>query len=209
MKKNNFFSIALVVCLFSTDVLAQPGSCTETLNFNWLNSSGTGAVWPITNGESSITRNYAVMGVSATVAVDVTLSNPDKNNIDFSNCGTAGNHFYTATNADPNAAQDCGPGTDGQFSYGYDYLTFGITSANSNEKVSITFNFSYPTRISDFSIWDIDFQGSSSGTAGSWQDEVDVSAKFIGTPVNISAYNIGSAVTVTGNGTTALNVLSL
>jgi hypothetical protein len=187
-------------------VAAQPTNCTETLDFTWKDASANGFVWPISNGESSVSRTYSKTGVNGTETIRVILSNPNGKNIDFSNCGTDGNHFYTATYADPNGTQDCGPGTDGQFSYGPGYLTFGMTSDNSNDYVSITFIFSYPVKISNLDLWDIDYQGGNG--KGSWEDEIDISATYANMPVSVTASSIGSSVIVSGNNTTALNIRS-
>jgi hypothetical protein len=196
----------LFLSISSTSLFSQV-SCTETLQFNWKNAAGVGFDWPITNGQPSVMRTYTKTGVHGTATVRAVLENLDGQNIDFSNCGTNGNHFYTATHNDPNAATDCGPGVDGQFSYGPDYLTMGMTSRNSNDKISITFIFNYPSRISDFDIWDIDYQGGNG--KGSWEDEMDISAKFVNMPVAVRATSVGSAVIVTGNNTTAMNIRSL
>jgi hypothetical protein len=207
MKYFYVFAIFGVLIFTALAGLSQPSTCTETLDFNWKNAAGSGFVWPITNGETSVSRTYSKTGINGTETVRVILSNPNGKNIDFSNCGTDGNHFYTATTADPNGTQDCGAGADGQFSYGPDYLTLGMTSDNSNDKVSLTFIFSYPVRISSFDIWDIDYQGGSG--AGSWEDELDISAFYVNTPVAVSATSVGSAVIVNGNNTTALSIRSL
>lgn len=198
--------LILFFTLFSASLFAQV-SCTETLQFNWKNAAGVGFDWPITNGQTSVMRTYTKTGTHGTATVRAVLTNTDHQNIDLSNCGTNGNHFYTATYNDPNATTDCGPGPDGQFSYGPDYLTMGMTSANSNQKISITFLFNYPCRISDFDIWDIDYQGG--GGPGSWEDEIDIQASFVNTPVAVRATSVGSAVIVTGNNTTAMNIRSL
>ena len=183
--------------------------CDEPYQFRWFDGAN-GAQWPITNGESNLTRVYPVTGSLGTYNVSVTLTNDNGQNIDFSNCGTAGNHFYTATCNDPDAGADCDndPFTnDGQFTYDCDYLTFGITSNNSDESVSITYDFEIPSNICDFQIGDIDYQGSGAGNLGSWQDEIDIVADSMGVPVQLTA-EAGSAVNVNGNATNNLNLLS-
>ena len=191
------------------DIACTPvcdAGCDNSYRFNWFDGSA-GQQWAITNGEVSLTRNYTITGGSGDVDVDVTLTNTDGQNIDFSNCGTAGNHFYSATCDDPNATTDCDgdPGTsDGQFSYGCDYLTFGITSNNSAETTSFTFDFEFPTRICELVIGDIDFQ-SDGGNEGSWQDEIDIVADNNSAPISISVV-YGGAVIVTNNNTANVNV---
>jgi hypothetical protein len=197
----------LISFIFISSTVKSQVTCGETFVFGWKNAANNGFVWPITNGEASITKTYTKVGVSGVAVVKVTLDNPDGKNIDFSNCGTNGNHFYTSTHSDPNASYNCGPGPDGQYSFGPDYLTLGMTSATSNDKVSITFVFETPCRITDFDIWDIDYQGG--GNAGSWEDEMDIKASFAGTPVIVKSTAAGSAVIVSGNNTTAMNIRSL
>jgi len=183
--------------------------CDEPYQFSWFDGT-EGAQWPIMNGESSLTRVYPITGSVGTYNVSVTLTNDDGQNIDFSNCGTAGNHFYTATCNDPDAGADCDNDpntTDGQFTYDCDYLTFGITSNNSDESVSITYDFEFPSKICDFQIGDIDYQGTAAGDVGSWQDEIDIVADSSGVPVAIVAV-VGTAVNVNNNGSTNLNLVS-
>jgi len=200
------FQQSEVICV---EVVECNVECADPYRFDWF--SGTdGAVWAITNGETSLTRVYQIDGAQGSYDVRVTLDNPDSQNIDFSNCGTAGNHFYTATCNDPNATDDCDGDpnvADGQFSYDCDYLTFGITSDNSDQYTSITYDFEVPTVICNFEIGDIDFQGSGAGNLGSWQDEVDVTANLNGVPVAINAV-VGSAVSANNNNTVNLNLLS-
>ena len=184
--------------------------CPNPYRFDWFNGTD-GAVWPITNGEAELTRTYTVSGDQGDYDVNVTISNPDGQNIDFTNCGTAGNHFYTATCNDPGAGVDCDGDpntTDGQFSYGCDYLTFGITSDNSDQSVSITYEFPYASQVCNFEIGDIDYQGSGAGDLGSWQDEVHITADSLGVPVSIYA-TAGESVKVNNNDTPDLNVVSL
>lgn len=184
--------------------------CSTPYLFSWESDSGIGNTWEITNGASSVIRVYTISGALGAYNVSVTLSNPDGQNIDLSNCGTAGNHFYTATCNDPNATVDCDgdPGVaDGQFSYGCDFLTFGITSDNSNQTTSITYDFEYPSQICNLQIGDIDYQGSGSAALESWQDEIDVVASNNGIPVAINAI-VGSSVNVFNNNTHNLNLVS-
>ncbi len=195
--------IADPTCIANCDI-----GCDEVYAFDWWNGSA-GQQWGITNGQASLTRNYTLTGASGNINVDVTLDNSDGQNIDFANCGTAGNHFYSATCDDPSAGADCDgdPGTvDGQFSYGCDFLTFGITSNNSSEQTSYTFNFQYPTRICQLTIGDIDAAGNGSNLE-SWQDEIDFSADSIGTGVDINVVN-GGASTVLNNNTSSPNILA-
>ena len=183
--------------------------CEEVYRFNWFDGVD-GFQWPITNGESSLTRTYTLTGAAGDVEVDITIDNSDGQNIDFANCGTTGNHFYSATCDDPNSSVDCDGDpltTDGQFSYGCDFLTFGITSENSSQQTSFTFDFQYPTRICDLLIGDIDYQGDDA-TYGSWQDEIDIVASNGATPIAINVIS-GSEVIVTNNITPNVNIASV
>jgi len=183
--------------------------CDNMYSFEWFDGTN-GNKWEITNGESTITRVYTISGANGDYDVSVTLDNPDGQNIDFANCGGPGNHFYTATCNATNATADCDgdPGTtDGQFSYGCGYLTFGVTAANSDQETSITYSFETPTQICDFQIGDIDFQGTGIPNIDNWQDEVNVSANLNGTPVSLNA-NAGENVTIVGNNTTELGLLA-
>ena len=184
--------------------------CPTSYSFDWYDGTN-GNQWAITNGESTLSRVYPISGPQGTYNVTVTLDNPDGQNIDQSNCGTAGNHFYTATCNDPLAGFDCdGDATtvDGQFSYGCNYLTFGITSNDSDESTSITYSFEYPSQICGLEIGDIDYQGTNSGIVDSWQDEIDIVADSMGVPVAINA-SVGSQVDVTNNNTANLNLASV
>lgn len=183
-----------------------PG-CTEVYRFNWFDGA-SGNQWPITNGETSFSQDYLLTGTQGDVNVKVTLENSDQQNIDFSNCGTAGNHFYSATCDAPGASSDCDGdpfSPDGQFTYGCEFLTFGITSNNSSETTTFTFEFDFPTVICDLLIGDIDYQlGSGSD---SWQDEVDIVAFNGSNPVAINVIS-GSATTVTNNLTPNVNIIA-
>ncbi len=183
--------------------------CPETYRFNWWDG-GAGQQWMITNGETSLQNNYTLTGAQGDVDVDITMTNNDGQIIDFSNCGTAGNHFYTATCDDPNAGVDCDgdPGTtDGQFSYGCDVLTFGITSNNSSEETSMTFEFDNPTKICELIIGDVDFDATLNNDFGTWQDEIQVTASNMGAPVDINVVH-GGGSTVSNNNTSNVVILS-
>ncbi|MDF1694810.1 MAG: Ig-like domain-containing protein [Saprospiraceae bacterium] len=184
--------------------------CETLYSFDWYDGIGNGSVWEITNGQSNVTRVYPISGAKGTYNVSVTLNNPDGQNIDFSNCGYPGDHFYTGTCNDPNATVNCDgdPDTDdGQFSYGCEFLTFGITADNSDQTTSITYEFEYPSQLCNLLIGDIDHQGIAFTALESWQDEVDVVADSMGTPVALNAV-IGSKINVFNNNTPNLKLLS-
>lgn len=186
--------------------------CETAYQFTWFDGAGSGSVWEITNGQNSLTRVYPISGSQGTYNVSVTLDNSDGQNIDFANCGTqgAGSHFYTATCNDPNGTADCDgdPNTsDSQFTYGCDFLTFGITADNSDQKTSITYEFEYPAQICNMLIGDIDHQGWAFSSLESWQDEVEVVAHNNGVPVAINAI-VGSKVNVFNNNTDSLVLVS-
>ncbi len=183
--------------------------CSDVYSFDWYDGS-SGQVWDITNGETTISKIYPISGSAGTYNVTVTLDNSDGQNLDFGNCGAVGGHLYTATCNAPNGNFDCdgNAGTsDSQYFFGCEYLTFGVTSNNSSEVTSITYNFETPTQICDLLISDIDFKGSGASNLESWQDEVDVTANNNGVPVNINAV-VGSAITISNNNTPNLNLLA-
>ncbi|MEM9544651.1 MAG: Ig-like domain-containing protein [Bacteroidota bacterium] len=186
--------------------------CETPYTFDWFDGSGSGAVWNITNGQSSLTRVYTISGSQGEYNVSVTLDNPDGQNIDFTNCGTPGgtSHFYTGTCNDPNGNTNCDgdPNTnDSQFTYGCDFLTFGITSDNGDQKTSFTYDFEFPSQICNMLIGDIDHQGWAFNSQDSWQDEVEVVAMNNGVPVAINAV-VGSKVNVFNNNTDSLVLIS-
>lgn len=183
--------------------------CGEVYSFSWWGGV-SGQQWPITNGALSVSNNYLLTGSSGSINVNVSLDNNDGQNIDFANCGTSENHFYTATCDDPNGGIDCDgdAGTaDSQFSYGCNYLTFGITSNNSSEQTSFTFDFQYPTRICQLTIGDIDASGNGSNFE-SWQDEIDLSADSLGSAVDIAVVHGGASV-VQNNNTANPNIIAI
>ena len=183
--------------------------CSNSYTFNWYDGTSENQ-WLASNGESALTRVYSINGGIGAYNVSVTLNNPNGQNIDMANCGTAGSHFYTATCNDPNAGFDCdndSQTTDSQFNYGCGYLTFGMTSNTSDDIVSITYSFDHPSQICGLTIADIDYQGSGYPDVESWQDEVDVVADSMGVPVNLVA-EAGSAVTIINNNTPNLNLVA-
>ncbi len=183
--------------------------CANPYVFNWYDGSD-GYQWPITNGEALVSNIYTISGDLGDYNVTVTLNNPDGQNIDFSNCTSIPDAAYTATCSDPNGNTECDGDpntTDTQFTYGCSFLTFGITSDNSDQITSITYDFEYPVYLCDFEIGDIDFSPASNPALTSYQDEVDVVADSMGMPVVLSAIT-GSAVEVFNNNSSNIKLLA-
>ena len=195
--------------ILAADPVLCNTECSAPYYFNWYDGT-SGAQWPITNGEASVQNIYTVSGAQGDYNVTVTMSNPDGQNIDFANCAVPIERAYTATCNDPNGNADCDGDSntnDSQFSYGCGYLTFGITSQTSAQYVSITYEFEYPSFICGLEIGDIDYSGASYPNMTSYQDEVDVTADSMGTPVALSGIS-GPAVDVYNNNTPNLKFLA-
>ena len=147
------------------------------------------------NGTS---RTYPDIGGSG-VDMTMTLTDPSGMNEDTSNV------LINLPTADLNWDPPLYTETDG--AYGPGFLTFTMTSLNSNQVVTMDLAFTAPVLIPDFSIGDIDFVGNTSvvpsppfppGSTNaiphdSFQDEILLSAHRSGTPVGFSGVAQGGS----------------
>ncbi len=164
--------LVLAYC-YSHQLMAQ---CVSNASFSWDNGAGSGNTWL----ESDISRTYTNIDGSG-INLTLTLSDPDGQNCDAGNPSTFGD--YTET-------------TGG---FGVGVLTYQMTSSNSNQEVTFTFDFSEPVLLDDFTMFDIDYNGSTTDAVSSFQDEVEFSASNSSTNVPISLSQHPSATSSTVN----------
>lgn len=197
--------------------------------FNWFNGS-TGAVWDPT--DTSRTYNIAytdTFGNARTLTVTMTIVDPDNRNGDSNaSLHSAATHpFDPAGGAAPypgSGEADNVPGngsivdpwdsdldallTRTSGGYGLNFLTMGIKTANSRERVAFRFTFSVPVRISNLQIGDIDGAGINNDAAtisqyespgNSFQDRIEFYGRNGSVPVQMTV-NSGAFLTAS-NGT--------
>ncbi|MEZ5006808.1 MAG: Ig-like domain-containing protein [Chitinophagales bacterium] len=182
---------------------AYANDCINLYNFAWSDGLGNGETWDLTNGEATVTRNYAVTGNNGgTLNVDVTLNNPTGSAVDESNCGS--DNFYLATCDADFANSACGASYT---NFGCDVLTFSKSTSDYDDNVSLTYTFDKEVKLSDLTIGGIDFK--STGNLGqTYHNDVTITANLNGTAVPIEAIQIGNKLLVTGNQSTSLNVVA-
>ncbi len=163
----------VIACGNNYHLMAQ---CVSNTSFNWDNGAGSGNTWL----ESDVSRTYTNIDGSG-INLTLTLSDPDGQNCDLGNPSSFGD--YTET-------------TGG---FGAGVLTYQMTSTNSNQEVTFTFDFSEPVLLDDFTMFDIDYNGSTTSAVSSFQDEVEFSASNSSTNVPISLSQHPDATSSTVN----------
>jgi len=163
---------------------AQCPTGTIPADFTWEGAgSGNQAVW----NPDDVSNTYTNLdGTGLDVTVD--LSDPFGQNTDTGNPSDFGD--YTESNA----------------FYGPGILSFQITAAASGQAVCLSYTFSQPVYIGDFTVSDIDSNGDESddGPLQSFQDQVTITATGVGganEPLTLTA--VGGAPTFTITGQTA------
>jgi len=170
-----FIILFALLCFVGNEATAQ---CTTSYDFAWDNGAGSGNTWLA----SDVSRSYTNVGGSG-VNVTLTLTDLDDQNCDLGNPSGFGD--YTET-------------TGG---FGNNVLTYQMTSSTSSQLVTFTFTFSEAVRLSDFTIFDIDYNGSGTNLQ-TFQDEMTFSAKDGSTNVPITLNQhpsaTGSIISING-----------
>lgn len=206
--------LGIVFLLQSTNMVAQTA-------FSWFNGT-TGQVWNASDANTG-GRTYTL---PSGLVVTVTIIDPNNRNCDpnlgtphpydvSGSCtpfpgasGTELANIYTVPGAiiDP-WDSDCDPiYTQTNGSYGLNYLTYGIKTVASTEKVTLRFTFSRPIYLNNFTVSDIDGAGLAwtfnnfsqyEAPGNSYQDNVQFLASNVYGNVPLTFSSVGSALTIT------------